>query len=72
MAGLVSRVGFEGLCMFELWPCPFFIGDPYLASYFIYLCLPFVSVCMPRPRVAITRGFSLIYSSVWPVKIGPQ
>ena len=28
MAGLVSRVGFEGSSMFELWPCPFFIGDP--------------------------------------------
>ena len=24
---IVSRVSFEGLCVFELWPCPFFIGD---------------------------------------------
>ena len=28
MAGLVSRVSFEGLSLFELWPCPFFIGYP--------------------------------------------
>ena len=28
MAGLVSRVSFKGLSAFELWPCPFFIGDP--------------------------------------------
>ena len=27
--GLVSRVSFEGLSVFELWPCQFFIGDPF-------------------------------------------
>ena len=32
MAGLVSRVSFEGLSMFELWPCPFFIRDPKVHS----------------------------------------
>ena len=28
LQGLYGRVGFEGLSMFELWSCPFFIGDP--------------------------------------------
>ena len=45
MAGLVSRVSFEGLSVFELWPCPFFIGDPLTSVYnYHIILLPYVQI----------------------------
>ena len=41
-------------------------------SYFILFCLSCKSVCMFFPRVAIMRGFSLVYSPIWPLKSCPQ